>query len=239
MITKEDLLKLQDRLKQVKEPPKKKTKEELTQLAQEADKRRDRSRKTPTKEQKEEILLKNILEYKEREDNPVSQEEQEIPEKETSEDAWDVKIGDPIDYFDPELSYELTGYRPITKDKGLDFDPSLFTVAARHYKQDGRYTKLFPGTFAHKKHWKEEFDRCRDGITIGKYTLTGENYFWLNYYRLPSVLDKSGAELQEENFPTFLAKQYEYFHYLALCRKLGMDGVAFKSRGVKTCTPLR
>ena len=26
---------------------------------------------------------------------------------------FDVKIGDSIDYFDPELSYELTGYRAI------------------------------------------------------------------------------------------------------------------------------
>ena len=28
---------------------------------------------------------------------------------------WDVKIGDQIDFFDPSLSYELTGYRPITE----------------------------------------------------------------------------------------------------------------------------
>lgn len=205
------------------------TTEELIAAAQAADKKRDRSRKTPTKEEKEKILLEKMENYKEIEE-PVKQVER--VETKASEDEWDVKIGDPIEYFDPTLSYELTGYRPITKDKGLDFDPKLFTVAARTYKQYGKYTQLVPGTFSHRQHWQEEFNRCRDGITIGKYTLTGENYFWLNYYRLPSVLDKSGAELQEENFPAFLAKQYEYFHYLALCRKLGKDGVAFKARGV-------
>ena len=207
---------------------KRRSTEELIAAAQAADKKRDKTRKTPTAEEKEKMLFKQMLEYKE---EPIKQEERVIKSK-ASEDEWDVKIGDPIEYFDPTLSYELTGYRPITKDKGLDFDPKEFTKAARTYREYGRYTQLVPGTFSHRQYWQEEFRRCREGYTVGKYTLTGENYFWLNYYRLPSVLDKSGAELQEENFPSFLAKQYEYFHYLALCRKLGMDGVAFKARGV-------
>ena len=37
---------------------------------------------------------------------------------------WDVRISDgPIDYFDPNLSYEATGYRPINDTRGLEFDP--------------------------------------------------------------------------------------------------------------------
>ena len=56
-------------------------------------------------------------------------------EEEKSE--WDVKIGDPIDYFDPTLSYELTGYRPITATEGLDFDPKEFTKAADAYRAHG------------------------------------------------------------------------------------------------------
>ena len=44
--------------------------------------------------------------------------------------VWDVKKGDPIDYFDPELSYEATGYRPITSTKCLDFDPRHFQLYA-------------------------------------------------------------------------------------------------------------
>lgn len=213
-------------LKRIKE---RRSTEELIAAAKEADKKRDKSRKTPTIEEKAQALINHILNS----ENPVLEvkKEKKVVSR-SSEDDWDVKIGDPIEYFDPTLSYELTGYRPINQTQGLDFDPKLFTVAARNYKETGKYTHLIPGTFSHRQYWKREFDRCRDGITIGKYTLTGENYFWLNYYRLPSVLDKSGAELQEENFPAFLAKQYEYFHYLQLCRKLGRDGVAFKARGV-------
>lgn len=52
---------------------------------------------------------------------------------------WDVKIGDPIDYFDSNLSYELTGYKPIDGTRGLDFDPNWF-MEARHSKEStGKY----------------------------------------------------------------------------------------------------
>jgi hypothetical protein len=36
---------------------------------------------------------------------------------------WDVPIDEKIEHFDPELSYEITGYRPINDTKGLDFNP--------------------------------------------------------------------------------------------------------------------
>jgi hypothetical protein len=63
---------------------------------------------------------------------------------------WDVKKGDPIYYFDPTLSYELTGYRPITATEGLDFDPKDFTKAADSFRANGRYTMYMPGTFKNK-----------------------------------------------------------------------------------------
>lgn len=184
-----------------------------------------------TKGERAEAELQEMINYQScLLDTPI-EEPTEVKTKKEVE--WDVPKDEPVEFFDPELSYELTGYRPITATKGLDFNPKLFTIAADTFREKGRYTDLIPGTFAHRQYWKREFERCRDGVTIGKYTLTGENYFFLNYFRLPSVLDKSGTELQEENFPTFLAKQYEYFHYLELCKKSGHDCMAFKSRGVK------
>ena len=39
---------------------------------------------------------------------------------------WDVAVTEDVLYFDPELSYELTGYRPINETQGLDFDPTPF-----------------------------------------------------------------------------------------------------------------
>lgn len=221
MVKKEDL---ERAVKKAWKKRESKTREELIEEAKAIDKAKDRSRKTLTKKEKNDIEYEKMLNYR-----PEVKVEQPIVKKES--DEWDVKIGDPIEYFDPNLSYELTGYRPITKDKGLDFNPKVFTEAADTYRKTGRYTQLVPGTFAHRAHWQEEFRRCRDGVTIGKYTLTGENYFFLNYYRLLSVLgDSAGQEVRNEDFPGFLAKQYEFFHYIDLCRKAGFDICAFKAR---------
>jgi len=39
---------------------------------------------------------------------------------------WDIKKEDPIEFFDARLSYEVSGYRPISSTEGLDFDPKKF-----------------------------------------------------------------------------------------------------------------
>lgn len=238
-MTLDDIRKIQERINQKKQQPKK-VREEIDMDAFMAetkalDEKRKYKRTTPEQraENKKQEELKAMLEYQEKkpdEEQPKQKYEGVIhdPSKE-----WDVKIGDKIEYFDPTLSYELTGYRPITKDEGLDFDPKLFTVAADTYRRNKRYTSFVEGTFKHIQHWKEEFNRCLNGYTVGKYRLTGENYFWLNYYRLQSVISTGeGQELRNEDFPGFINKQYEYFHYIELVRKLKRDGVAFKSRGV-------
>ena len=202
--------------------------EELISAAQEADKKRDKSRKTLTAEEKAEKEIEVML-------SAGQEKVQELKQtRKKSEQEWDVPIGMPITYFDPTLSYELTGYRPITATEGLDFDPKLFTEAADSFRKNGRYTMYMPGTFKNKQFWDEEWERCKNGLTIGKYTLTGRNYFWLNYYRLESsISDKlTGEKLRTEDFPGFLAKQYEYFHYLELCRLLKKDACVFKARGV-------
>jgi hypothetical protein len=59
---------------------------------------------------------------------------------------WDVKLGDPIEYFDPNLSYEITGYRPITEDKGLDFDVTPFIEAGQIKIKTNRYCPHPAGT---------------------------------------------------------------------------------------------
>ena len=215
----------------VRSEKRKRTTEELIEAAKAKDAKMDRSRKTLTKAEKADKLLEEMMTYSDKETEEVVEEK---PVK--SSDEWDVKIGDEIKFFDPTLSYELTGYKPITKDKGLDFDPKWFTEAADKYLTTGRYTQMVPNTFGWIQHWREEFDRCQNGITINGYTLTGQNYFFLNYYRLLSPLKKKGDKnlsKRAESFPVFIAKQYEYFHYLELCRRGGFDGCIFKSRGIK------
>ena len=151
----------------------------------------------------------------------------------TNKEEWDVKIGEEIDHFDPELSYELTGYRPISMTRGLDFDPLPFTQAGRIYEETGKYSTFLEGSKLYNEFWDEQYRRCVEGFTVGKYTVTGDNYFWLNFYRLPNTKNVSkagGGRL--ESFPDFFSKQYEYFHYIDLCERIGKDVGALKARAV-------
>lgn len=147
--------------------------------------------------------------------------------------AWDVPLDEEILYFDPELSYELTGYRPINETQGLDFDPTSFTEAGRLFMERGHYTEYPKNSKPYRDYWTEQYKRCVDGYTVGKYRITGDHYFFLNFYRMKTVDgEKKAGAGRTEAFPTFFAKQYEYFHYLEMCEYLYKDCVALKSRGV-------
>lgn len=227
-MTREEIKKLAEKVKKAKEAkenpkPEFDNEKHLKKVeAANAKRRKYYAKKEPVKDS-----LQVLLEEKQKQSAILT-----APVIMTSDTSWDVTLKDKVEYFDPALSYELGKYRPINAVKGLDFDPKAFTQAADMYRKNGRYTTLLPGTFLHRNHWKQEMDRCHDGYTVDKYTLTGENYFFLNYYRLPSVLGTDQTESRSEDFPAFLAKQYEYFHYLNLARLVGKDALAFKSRGV-------
>ena len=145
---------------------------------------------------------------------------------------WDVTINDEIEYFDPTLSYELTGYRPIDEERGLDFKPEWFTEAAQFKIKENVYCLHPPGSRLYRDFWTEEYRRCKHGYTVNGYTLTGDHYFFLNFYILKGMgVSKAGGGRTIE-FPSFFSKQYEYFHYVELCERLGCDSIALKSRGV-------
>lgn len=146
---------------------------------------------------------------------------------------WDVSIDEEIKYFDPELSYEITGYRPITMEQGLDFEIAPFRERATRYETTGKYTEFPQGTKPYLEFWKEEYRRCREGYSVGKYRITGDHYFFLNYYRMQTVLEGAvGGSGRKESFPGFLSKQYEFFHYLEMAEKLHKDVCILKARGV-------
>ena len=143
---------------------------------------------------------------------------------------WDFKIGDDIPFFDNRMSYELTGYRPINDKEGLDFDPDWFRTAALNKLGTGSYSNSIYGSKSYKDFWIEQFDNCNNGKTVNGYRLTGDNYFFLNFYNLKT--SESASVNQTFGFPAFLVFQYEYFHYLELCEKLNKDVGLVKSRGI-------
>ena len=73
-------------------------------------------------------------------------------------------------------------------------------------------------------------NRCNKGVTSHGYRLTGDNYFFLNFYNLKS--SDANTINQNYGFPEFLVFQYEYFHYLEMCELLKKDTSVLKSRGI-------
>lgn len=187
----------------------------------------------PMKEAVESLKPQEIVE----ESKPVL----EIKETDTDEailgkvrdqSGWDVKKEDPIPYFDANLSYELTGYKPINKYRGLDFNPSWFTETRDTFIRTGHYTRFRRNSRSWRAFWREQFIRCKYGMTSHGYTITGDHYYFLNFYRLKDLDNVEEAGMgRQEIFPNFLEGQYEWFHYLKLARKLRMNACMMKARG--------
>lgn len=145
---------------------------------------------------------------------------------------WDFPIDVKIEYFDSYKSYELTGYRPINDVDGLDFDPDWFRQDAINKLKTGRYSpsSIPLGSRTHREWWIERKRRCNEGYTYNGYRITGDNYFFINFYNLKS--SDAGTINQDYGFPQFLVFQYEYFHYLEMCELLKYDSSVLKSRGI-------
>ena len=196
---------------------------------EEVKKKRGRPRKNPVPDLPEEI--QSLVEEVKEKQKELQQEERPQREIQHKEGDWDVKIGDPIEYFDKRLSYEITGYRPITETQGLDFDPSWFTEARDGKIKNGYYSSYYFGSKAYRDFWNEEYRRCRDGMTVNGYTIPGTYYYFLNYYQLPQTEVKKLGTSRQDIFPEFYSAQYEFFHYFELCKVLKKDCGLFKARG--------
>ena len=230
---------LLDKMKKASEEKKKKVtvpkkmREVVKELREEFKEKTDPAPKNYTERYEEELkqsLFNNT-------DLVLSEEAGELKmslEGHTSKDGlWDVPIDEEIQYFDPTLSYELTGYRPINEEQGLDFDPTPFTEAAATFNTTGSYTEYPAGSKAYSDFWKEQYRRCQEGYTVGKYTITGDHYFFLNFYRMETVVASSAAGAgRNQRFPSFLAKQYEFFHYVKLAELCHKDVAILKARGL-------
>ncbi len=112
----------------------------------------------------------------------------------------------------------------------MDFNPDWFREDAIAKQTTGKYSKTIYGTRSYKEFWDERKRRCIEGHVVNGYRLTGDNYFFLNYYNLKtSSVDTIN---QSYGFPAFLVFQYEYFHYIEMCERLGYDIAVLKSRGI-------
>lgn len=194
-------------------------------------KKRGRPRKNPVPELPQEI--QSIVDEVQEKQEQLQQEIKEVQKPQNHREGhWDVKIGDEIEFFDKRLSYEITGYRPITETEGLDFNPEWFLEARNAKIATGHYTSYYFGSKAYRDFWNEEYRRCREGMTVNGYTVPGTYYYFLNYYQLPQTEVKKLGTSRQDIYPEFYTAQYEFFHYFELCKVLKKDCGLFKARGV-------
>ena len=151
---------------------------------------------------------------------------------------WDYLRDDDIEFFDPLCSYELTGYKPINDKCGLDFDPTPFREAGIIFETTGAYCQYPKDCKPYIDFWNEQKRRCVEGYEVNGYRITGDHYFFLNFYRLPVTKEKDGMTFVEEGFPVFTTEHYKWFHYVEMCEYLKKDVAALKCRGVGYCAPI-
>ena len=145
---------------------------------------------------------------------------------------WDYPISQTISFFDRTKSYEITGYKPIDETHGLDFDPNWFTQSKEAFEKTGHYCQYQFGSKLYRDFWNEEYRRCIHGMTVNGYTITGCNYFFLNYYQLKNSRVEKAGTARKNIFPRFMVCQYEFFHYLELCKILRRNICMMKSRAI-------
>lgn len=179
-------------------------------------------------------IAKILKEVSDSEIQEIRKEVQAIPRK----GEWDFPKEVEIQYFDPLLSYELTGYKPITKTQGLDFDPNWFTEPRRNFEKLGHYCPYGNKTKQFREFWITQYKRSKYGCTINGYTLTGDHYFFLNFYVLPLTTKTTKAgQGRPEGFPSFSVAQYKWFHYYELAKHTRLNCCMMKARGVGRLMP--
>ena len=109
-------------------------------MAEEVKRKRGRPRKNPLPEEIKE-LVQEVQAKSEQQETFIAPEEVVVSRPDSE---WDVPIDEEIKFFDKNLSYELTGYRPINDKQGLDFNPSWFTEARDTFKRTGHYCSFKP-----------------------------------------------------------------------------------------------
>ena len=181
------------------------------------------------------IIVDEVRNKENEEDVREAREFVEAARLERSKDVtyWDIKKSEKIDVFDPTLSYELTGYRPIDETHGLDFNPNWFTETRETYKRTGKYCPYLKGSKRYNEFWKEQYRRCKYGMTVNGYTITGDNYFFLNFYQLPAIdANQASGSGTNDDFPIFFASHYMFFHYLQMARVLHKHAALMKARSI-------
>lgn len=85
-----------------------------------------------------------------------------------------------------------------------------------------------PKSFEYKDWWTEQRKRCIEGYSIGGTRITGDHYWYLNFWKIRGVNEKTGRK----DFvpPRFLDMDYEFFHAVEVAKANGKNLCVVKRR---------
>jgi hypothetical protein len=99
----------------------------------------------------------------------------------------------------------------------------LLRESAKKYLDKGYYTSAPTGGKEYYDFWNREYERCRNGYSVGGIKITGEHYFYLNYSRIQLIDHAHGKSAKrKESFPRFYDGDYNYFW----AKKIAKDGIS-------------
>lgn len=116
-----------------------------------------------------------------------------------------------------------------------------FRQSAIHYEKFGYYTSAPRGTTAYREYWDTEMQRCLNGfVSEDGDTITGYNYFYLNYCRINLVVERdyvmpNGSVTKKQDriqaFPRYYDFDKSYFDAVEIAETTGKHLTVLKARG--------
>lgn len=101
----------------------------------------------------------------------------------------------------------------------------LFREAALTFNKYGYYCNAPEGTKDYWDFWNEEHDRCTNGYKVGDVKITGNHYFYLNYFPIMRFSDetlygttKNRKQKKELSLPAFWDGDFTWFWCVEIAR---------------------
>lgn len=116
----------------------------------------------------------------------------------------------------------------VRNPDGTWINSQAFREAGNRFMKRGKYVSDPWGTPDWLTYWKDERQKCINGVEIGGVRITGEHYSYLNYTPIQKVGEISGNKaIKIQGFPDFWDGDYNYFWVRQIARK-GIFGALLK-----------
>ena len=91
-------------------------------------------------------------------------------------------------------------------------------------------TGAHPKSLEYREWWFEQKRRCLEGYSVGDIKITGDHYWYLNFWKIKGVNQATGRK--DLIAPRFIDMDYEFFNVLEQAKKEGKNLCVLKRRQV-------